>query len=293
MKNLKKGNSYGLILTIPALLGIAIFIALPLVRSILLSFNSLYLLEGMDSGKYIGFKNYVKFFNDPNLFLFLKNTIIWVFGSVFGPGILGMILGLLLNRRIKARPLWRGLALIPWVMPPVVVGMIWRWILDGQWGILNRLLQQIHIIDKPILWLADTSYVMLSIVQVAIWKFFPFWFVNILAGLQVIPQEMYEAAIIDGASSFNVFTKITLPQLRPILFVLVLLQTIWSFNEFTIIWVLTQGGPGNTSMTLAPLVYVNSFKYYRMGYGASIGVVIMIITMIFTAIYLKREKINS
>jgi multiple sugar transport system permease protein len=148
------------------------------------------------------------------------------------------------------------------------------------------------IINEPIQWLADPKVIWLSVIIVSLWRHFPFWYVNLLAGLQVIPQELYEVAKIDGASALSAFWHITLPMLRPIIVVLFLLETIWRSNEFTTIWTLTQGGPGNATMTLAPLVYMQSFKFYRMGSASAIAVLLTAAMLVFTAIYLRRTALD-
>lgn len=288
----KKDKVWGILLLIPALFFISILILYPIMNGVWLSFHKLYLLTGLFP-KFIGLANFTKFWKTPESFLYLKNTLIWLGGTISGQFIVGMTLALLLNRKMKFRSLYRGLAIIPWTMPVVATGIIWRWILDGEWGILNYILIRCGLIDNPIMWLSDPGVVWFSLLMVSIWKFFPFWFINILAGLQVIPQELYEAGRIDGTSKWTAFLYISLPHLSSIIAVLFLLQTIWCANEFPMIWVMTQGGPGNATMTLAPFIYLNSFRYYRMGYGASLGTLLMFFSLTLTIIYLSRYKTES
>lgn len=282
----------GVLLLLPALLMIVVLIGYPLIDAVLLSFKEMYLIKGVDSATWTGLNNFRRFVTDPLTPLYLKNTAIYVVGSLVTQFSLGLLIATLLNRQLRFRGLMRAVVLIPWVMPTLVATIVWRWILDGQWGILGYLLMRWGVIDQPIQWLADKNVIWWSVIMVSLWRHFPFWYVNLLAGLQVIPQELYEVAKIDGASAFASFRHITLPLLRPIIVVLFLLETIWRSNEFTTIWTLTRGGPGNATMTLAPLVYMQSFSFYRMGYSSSIAVILMIPMLIFTAIYLRRVSLD-
>lgn len=286
----RREAAVGIALVLPTLALMTLLVGVPIVDAVTLSFKDLYLLRGLTATGFTGLSNYVRFFRDPNCLTYLRNTLVWVLGSVAGELIIGMAVALLLNRQSRARGILRGLILIPWLMPPVVVGVTWKWILDGQWGILNRIVTGAGILRNPIVWLADPRFMWPSIIMVDIWKNMPFAYVNLLAGLQMIPRELYEAAEIDGASKVRAFTSITLPMLKPVISVVVLLLTVWRANEFSLIWVLTQGGPGISSMTLAPLVYSTGFQYYRMSYASAIGVVLMAIMMLFMGIYVKRVR---
>jgi len=282
-------NFWGILLALPGIITLILVLAYPLIKAFILSFQKYDLLKDQVP-TFNKLNNFIKFFEDPNFLLYTKNTFIWIFFTVAGLFVVGITLALILSKDIKFRGLFRGLALIPWVTPPVVAGLVWRWMLDGQWGILNYLLLKFHLIKEPIVWLYQMPYVWICVIIVAIWKFFPFWYINLLAGLQMISKELYDASSIDGATSLQVFFYITLPMLQPVLFVLFILQIIWSANEFTMIWVMTQGGPGNITMTIAPLVYVTSFRYYRMGYGAAIGVMLMFTMIIISIIYINKVK---
>lgn len=288
----RRQGRIGLLLLSPTVLLIAVLIGYPLVYAVTLAFTDLYLVKGMDSATWVGLDNFMRFFRDPQTPHILKNTLIYVTGSLLTQFAFGLLIATLLNQSLRFRGIMRAVALIPWVMPTLVATIVWRWILDGQWGILDHVLMSLGIIEQPIQWLADPKVIWISILVVSLWRHFPFWYVNLLAGLQVIPQELYEVAKIDGASVFSSFWHVTLPLLRPIIVVLFLLETIWRSNEFTTIWTLTRGGPGMESMTLAPLVYMQSFSFYRMGYSSAIAVLLTIAMVIFTIIYLKRTALD-
>ncbi len=282
----------GIALLLPAFTFFAVFIIYPILHAVWLSFQDLYLMRGIDSIEPYGFGNFRRFFADPRWTLYVRNTVIWTFGSVVGEVGLGLLLALLLNRRIPFRPVWRGIVILPWLMPPVVVAIVWRWILDGEWGILNYVLMNLGIIQSRISWLTNRSTMWISILVISWWKSIPFSFVNLLAGLQMIPEELYEAAIVDGASLWHRFRMITLPLLRPVLVVVTLLMTIWRSHDFNLLWALTRGGPGGQSTTLAILSYRVGFEFYRVAYGASIGVLLMAFMLVFTGVYMRRIRLD-
>lgn len=282
----------GIILLVPAVALLVIFIAYPIGYAVWLSFQDLYLLRGLDSIQPFGLGNFRRFFTEATWLRYASNTAIWTFGSVAGEVALGTILALLLNRPLPLRGVLRGLVLLPWVMPPVVAAIVWKWILDGQWGILNYVLLNVGLLQRPVTWLTNSSTMWWSILVISWWKSTPFAFVNVLAGLQSIPAELYEAAQLDGASRWSQFWHITLPLLRPVLTVLILLMTIWRSHEFALLWVLTQGGPSEASTTMAILAYKTSFVFFRTSYGASIGVILMAVILIFTILYMRRVRFD-
>lgn len=280
----------GYLLTAPGLLGLVVLVGIPLVQGIRLGFTDRYILEPA-TGKFIGLGNYATFVQNPLFWHYCTNTIIWVVGSLAGTFGLGMALALLLNRDLRFRGLYRAVALIPWVMPMVAAGLVWRWIFDGGYGVLNYSLVRLGVLPHYVTFLADLKFVWPSVLVVSWWKGYPFAYAVILAGLQVIPKELYEAAAIDGATGWKSFVHVTLPQLRPVLFVLVLLETVWTANEFTAIWVLTQGGPPpDVTMTLTQLVYVTTQQFDRTGYGAAIAGFLMVWMMLFTVFYIRRVR---
>jgi len=287
----KREAMAGYLLLSPGLIALAVLIGVPVVQGIALSFTDRYLLEPK-TGAFIGLQNYITFIQSPSFWHYIGNTLIWSIGSLAGTLSLGMALALLLNRNLRFRSVYRALALIPWVMPMVAAGLVWRWIFDGAYGILNYSLLQLGIIHQYVTFLADLTFTWPSVLIVSWWKGYPFVYAVLLAGLQGISKELYEAAAIDGATGWKAFLHVTLPQLRPVLFVLVLLESIWTTNDFTSIWVLTQGGPPpDYTMTLTQLVYVNTQVFDRTAYGAAIAVFLMIWMMLLTVLYVRR--VNS
>jgi multiple sugar transport system permease protein len=280
----------GYVYLVPVAAVLMVVVAWPLISAVWLSLHQSYLLLGINSSTFVGLDNYQTLLRDPRTLVFAHNTAIYVVGSVIGDLGVGLVLALLLNRPLPLRWLWRGMAIIPWAMPITVTGLTWRWILDGQWGILNYGLTKAGLIDRYIAWLSQDPWVWLSLLTVSVWASYPFAFVNLLAGLQGIPGEVYEAARLDGANAWREFRNITLPFLRPVIAVTVLLVTILHVREFMTIWIMTSGGPGIETTTLSPLVYIESFRFFKMGYGASIGVVLLAVNAVFAFFYLRQVR---
>ncbi|HEX9769540.1 MAG TPA: sugar ABC transporter permease [Kiloniellales bacterium] len=282
----------GYLYLLPVFLILGLVVALPLFETLRLSFHEVYLLKGLGKETFIGLQNYFKFFQHPNASVFALNTLIYVSGGVTGTFLAGLGLALLLSQRLFLRSFWRGLALVPWAMPITVTAMIWKWVLDGQWGILNYVLSRLGLVDNYVSWLSSGTWLWPAILAVDVWALTPFMFVNFLSALQSIPRELYEAARIDGAGPWITFWRITLPMLRPVIMTVLLISVILHLREFAIIWILTSGGPGVSSTTLSPLVYIESFRYFRMGYGAAIGIILMSGSLLFTWFYLRRLRVE-
>ena len=278
---------------LPVLCVLAFVVAWPLFEAARMSLFEIYLLTGFLKETFVGLQNYVRFTQDPNAPTYLLNTLIYVVGGTAGQFVVALTLALILGRRVAFAAFWRGLAIIPWAMPITVTAMVWKWILNGQWGILNYVLVQVGILDEYVSWLSSPIWLWPSILLVNVWAGFPFMFINLLSGVQGIPRELYEAGRIDGAGASALFWRITLPLLRPVIAALVLLSVIIHLREFASIWVLTSGGPGIRSTTLSPLVYVTSFRYFRLGYGAALGMILMSMSLVFTVLYLRRVRFEA
>jgi multiple sugar transport system permease protein len=245
-------------------------------------------------GRFIGLQNYYQLlFKDPIFWRVVQNGFIFTIGSVSLKLVLGMTIALVLNRRIVLRGFFRGLILMPWVAPTVVTALAWRWILDLM-GVLNYILTNIGILKLPVPWLAKYGPAMFSLIMVNAWRGFPFFGVTLLAGMQTIPLELYEAAEVDGASAWQRFWHITLPSLRTVLLVVTILSTIWTFNDFSIVWLLTRGGPVNATDVFATYTYKLGFETSRLGYGETVSVilapVLIGIILILSPLMLRRES---
>ncbi|WP_324669515.1 carbohydrate ABC transporter permease [Geochorda subterranea] len=284
------GTYWGAVLQLPALLVAALLVAWPVAWVVYLSFRDMYLLRSFYESTFVGLRNYARLAASPDFRSFVWHTGLWVVGTVAGELAVGMAAALLLNRPGRLVGVCRGVLLIPWVVPPVVAAVVWRWLLDGQWGVINRLLLATGIVRAPVLWLGDPVAVWPTLIAVTVWKAFPFAFVNFLAALQGIPSEVVEAAQVDGATPVQVLRHITLPLVYPVVKVVTLLLVIWRSNEFNMIWVMTQGGPGNVTMTLAPAIYSMAFQFYRVSLACAAGVALMLVLLLLVGSYVRQVR---
>ncbi len=248
---------------------------------------------GEMSGPYVGFENFVWALTSEAFYTALWNTFIWVFGSVSIEMVLGLGLALLLNKTFAFRGIARAVILAPYLVPTVVAVLTWRYMFHDIVGIINAGFISIGLIDKPLLWLNSQSLAMTSVILVGVWKFFPFAVIALLGILQAIPQEQYEAAKIDGASSIQQFWRITLPYVMPVFLLTALLRTIWTFHKFEIIYLMTGGGPLDATTTLPILVYLKAFTDFEFGRAAAVAILTFGILGILLGLYfilIKRAE---
>jgi multiple sugar transport system permease protein len=266
----------------PSVLMLVVLLALPITQALLRTFQT-------DAGW--GVENYVRAVRDDHLArLALRHTFTFAFFSVIGQYIIGFAVALLLSGRLPLRPAFRVLFLLPWMFPAVVPGITWRWIFDGLFGVFNEILYRVGFYaetDVPIAWLGQTSTALAATIVANIWRGFPFMMVLLLAGLQSINHEMYEAASVDGANAFRRFRDITLPSMKGISFVAILLAWIGSFMNFAIVQVMTAGGPANSSEVFATLIYKNAFLYADASYAATLGIILLALLMVPGGLYVR------
>jgi multiple sugar transport system permease protein len=244
-------------------------------------------------GRFIGLKNYQDLLtNDPFFWQVVRNGFIFTVGSVTFKLVVGMVMAIVLNQPIRFRGFFRGLLLMPWVAPAVVTALSWRWILDLT-GVLNLMLRDLGLMRTSIPWLAQYGTAMFALILVNTWRGFPFFGITLLAGMQAIPQELYEAAEVDGASVWQRFWHVTLPSLRTVILVVTILSTIWTFNDFSVVWLLTGGGPGHATDVFATYTYKLGFVTSRLGYGQTVSVilapVLIVIIMVLSPLMLRGE----
>lgn len=268
----------GYALLLPLVLVLFVVLAFPVLTAISITLQD----KRIGSpGAFIGLENYRRLlFEDTAFWRVVQNGFIFTVGSVSLKAIVGMAMAVLLNRRMLFRGFFRGLLLLPWVTPAVVTAMAWRWILDLM-GVFNYILTNLGILKLPIPWLAQYWSAQLSLIMVNAWRGFPFFGVTLLAGLQAIPVELYEAAEVDGASSWQRFWNITLPSLRTVILVVVILSTIWTFNDFSTVWLLTRGGPINATDVFATYTYKLGFETSRLGYGQTVSIILAPVLVLF------------
>lgn len=275
----------GYLLLAPAVILVLVVIIYPTVYAVYLSFFFHKLIR-LEERTFVGLANYLELATNPEFWGSIQNGLVFTFASVAGQIGIGLALAILLNyKRLIFKTLVRGLVILPWVMPIVATALVWRWMLNDMFGIVNRLLMDLQIRQVPVPWLADRRLAMASLIAANIWRGVPLAFVMILAALQGIPNELYEVAQIDGASPMKAFLHITLPLLKPVIFIIAILRTIWNFNFFDLPWVMTQGGPAGTTTTPPVFAYLSTFTGYNLGLGATIAVCMFSLLLILTSLY--------
>ncbi|MFV1876141.1 carbohydrate ABC transporter permease [Nioella sp.] len=278
----------GLMLIAPTVLVFSAVIIYPLVSAIYLSFFNIFTptLEG----EWVGFSNYAELLQTGQFWRALGNTLTWTIGTLTLQIVFGIAMALVLHQNIWFRSLARSLILFPYFISTVVAVLVWKWLFNDLYGILNHLLMSAGIIEFPMDFLGTMPNAMVSVILVGAWKYFPFVVIAVLARLQSIPDALYEAAKIDGAGPIARFFDVTLPQLRDVLVVIILLRAIWDFKEFDLIFLLTGGGPINNTQTLPLLVYQEAFALNDMGMASAYAVVMMAIMLVFMIVYIRRTK---
>lgn len=268
---------------LPGVLLSASLIIYPLVYIITMSFRN----NSFGQSGFAGINNYLKLFKNPMFSETAMNTLVWTVSVVIASFLIGLFLALLINNnKIKFKGFWRSLIFIAWIVPGVVKATTWKWIYTSDGGLVNHILQSIGFINEPIPWLTSTKYAMLAVVIVQVWSCAPYVMVMLTAGIQQIPKEIYESSDLDGANTIQRLFKITLPMIKDVSFICILMIFIWAINEFALIWIMTSGGPMGSTSTLSLLVY-NQFKVLNMNAASASAVMQLIISMIFAGVYVK------
>lgn len=281
-------NTLGLVLILPSVLLFLGLLLYPLCYVVYTSFFARHLLA--PEGDFVGLKNYLDLFRNSEYWKALGRSIFWAGSTVSLQTVLGTAVALLLHQAFTGRSVARGLILFPYMVPIISVTLTWTLMYSVLYGVINYLLLEAGLIQAPVAWLASVQSAMASVVLVGVWKYFPFVVIVVLARLQTIPQDLYEAARIDGASRWALFTDITLSQLRNVLFIIILLRSIWMFNNFEVIFLLTGGGPLRATMTLPILVYEETFGAYNLGKGAAIATTMFLFLLLVMTLYFRLFK---
>lgn len=276
----------------PAFLILGLFYVYPTFQNLAISLTDLSLLRLKVGGNFIGLDNYREFVQSPEFGHLLFNTVIWLTAlSVILRLAIGLGMALLLNspvlKRLRMSTVAKLAILVPWATPPIVAVVIWRWMLDAQNGVVNAVLKSLGIVDHPIAFFADLRTVWPSIVTVIVWNTVPLVAISLLASLQSIPDELNEAAELDGATRWQQFRHITLPFLMPTITVLTLMSVFWTFNNFVYVWLATGAGPGTFTNVLATEIYIKAFVDFRMGYSSAVGMVMALVMAVFGIVYYR------
>jgi multiple sugar transport system permease protein len=275
------------LLVLPALIFIAAIVVYPLVSNIINSLQTDHRLLQQGPKGWVGFANFKSAWNDGLLQISIRNSFVYTFACVALSFFIGLITALLLNRLIRARTVYRVLIVLPWVISPVVAGFAWRWLLNDHYGYLNYVLHELGIIKENIVWLGDPTFAFIAIIMAGTWRMFPFVMIMMLAGLQNVSQELLEAAEIDGAGTWRKFFSITVPQTRSVMVVVILLTFIWMFNDFGVVYVMTKGGPLQSTMVLPVLIQHLTFINLRMGTASALALMLAVILLVLSILYLR------
>lgn len=288
-KSARKEVLFAGIFLLPALTVLTLVIFYPLVQALLLSFKNAGLLNTA-TAPFTGLDNFGKLFGDPIFWTAAVNTLILTVVSITVCLVLGMALALALNENLPFKNFFRGIALIPWVLPGVVVGLLALYMLSSQVGIVNYVLVQLGIVDEFVHWFGATDNALWAIILLNIWNQTPFYMLMILAGLQTVPGDQYEAAKVDGASTLQRFRHVTLPNIKGVLTIVIALQVFWCVNLFDPIWMTTQGGPINATTTLTIYVYRQAFENLDIGYASAIGLVTLVAMLLFSVFFVRAME---
>jgi multiple sugar transport system permease protein len=280
----------GVFLVIPALIVMAAVILYPIARSIVLSFQEAKLSAGEIGAAWVGGENYRRISEDETFTLALRNSAFFTVSEVLLVLAIALGVALLLNTRAGRNPIYTTILLVPWVIAPVANAVLWKWILHSNYGALNALLTGFGITDRYVNWLGTPGLALRMLLLADVWKSVPFIALILLAGLQNIPAALYKAAKLDGANIWQRFRYVTLPGLRTPLALAAVLQTIWSFKVFDLIFVLTKAGPADATLLLNFLAYRVSFNFLDFGYGAAIANIIFLIMFVLALIFIKLLK---
>ncbi|MCK2025250.1 MULTISPECIES: carbohydrate ABC transporter permease [Microbacterium] len=278
---------FALLLTAPGLALLAAVVVYPLITALITAFYKQSLVE--PGREFVGFQNIVDVLTGEFVQL-LVQTLVFTLGTTIAPFVIGFGLALALNTRIRGAKVLRGLMLIPWLIPGVVVSFLWMWIFNANYGVLNAALETVGLIDSPQAWLANPTTAMIAVIVAKTWQSFPWMMVMLLAGLQTVPIELHEAAEIDGAGTIRRFFSITVPQMSGIIGLVILLEFIWNFQHFDIIYVLTGGGPAGSTQTFATAVYETAFDGFDLGHAGAIGLLWMVLLMALVVVYVRLSE---
>lgn len=282
----EKINFTPYILIFPPLILMISIMVYPLGKIFYLSFQNYNPTKPYTNG-FIGFENFIKIFTNKEFYTALEVSAKFVFSEVILQLIFGMIVALILNQKFKGRGFFRALTFVPWALSGVLTAVLWSIIYNQHFGVLNDMLMKIGIIDEPIAWLANINTVLGSVIVAELWRGIPFFAISLLAAMQGLPQDVYEAAKVDGSNKIQTFVRITLPMLKNTIILTTLLRTIWEFNSVDLIYSLTGGGPIGKTTTLSMLIANQAIKTNNYGYGSALSVVSFVILAIVAVVYMK------
>jgi multiple sugar transport system permease protein len=288
----RQERNTGWLLVTPALLILALIFIYPIGRAVWLSLFTQNLGTQLQP-IFSGLTNYARMVGDGRFWQSMNNTAVFTATSVFLELVLGMAIALVLNRSFRGRGIVRTIAILPWALPTAIMGLAWAWIFNDQYGVVNDILQRLGLISTGINWLGDPTLAMISLIVADVWKTTPFISVILLAGLQSISEDLYEAHAIDGASAWQSFYQITLPLIMPQILLAALFRFAQAFGIFDLVQVMTGGGPGGATETVSIYIYSTVMRYLDFGYGSALVVItflLLVAAVAITAFLLSRVR---
>ncbi len=289
---IKNDKTLGALLVLPIIIWLVVVFLYPFLNTFYFSMTDQRLIGS--NANFVGLATFWNILIQEDFWIALYNTMVWTVSSVTLQVLLALMAALLLNQQFWGRNFFRTWIILPWAIPYSVIAVIARWMCSSTFGVINWVLIQIGLISEPLNFLGSLDLAMITSIMVNVWKWFPFVAVTYLAVLQGIPEELYEAARIDGCNVWQEFIYVTLPSLRISIGTTTLLMTFWNFNTFGLNWLLTAGGPATATTTLPILVYKKAFQSFRMGEASGLSVLMFIILLVYTIFYNKltqKEKV--
>ncbi|MBO6637848.1 MAG: sugar ABC transporter permease [Roseitalea sp.] len=294
MTSLRDGIGFDTLLIFAALAYLMAFAGLPLIYNIIISFQQVDMFSlGSLFHQAVGFENYAAVFHDPLAWRVLVNTVVFTLASVFFQFTIGFAFALFFNQKFPGATWFRGLFLAGWVMPGLVVGVLWNWLLSGDFGVINYVLLSLGLISEPIFWRSDVDYSLIAVILANIWYGMPFNMILLAVGLAAIPDDLYEAAELDGANAVQRFFTITLPMMRATIGAVLALGIIFTLQQFDLFAAITSGGPAGSSTVAQYWSWQLSFREFDFGRGAVISVIMIIVVLGVSAIYVRSTRAET
>ena len=278
---------YPFVLISPTILVVFVIVVIPIFQSVDLSFRDVEIIRpNMDLGP-LTLKNYQALLASPRFWSSLGFSLVYTASVTLFSYLIGIGTAVLLNQKFVGRRIARLLIVLPWAVPVVVATNIFWWLFNNTYGLINALLMSLGLIDKTIDWFLNPVAAMVAVITTTVWKGYPFFTIMLLAALQAIPHDLYDAAKVDGANGLQTFRRITLPALRSVTGIALLINALWAFREFTVIYVLTGGGPVGATQTLSIMTYLEAFDKFEMGFASAIGVVTLLISIVGSIFFVR------
>lgn len=281
----RRDRRIGLIMLAPAVITTTLVLIYPMIVALQSSFYKINTVTR--SEVFVGLQNYLSLRTDPTFWAALWRTLIWTVGAIGSQAVVGIMVAIALNKKVRGLNLVRGVVLFPYLVPAIVAVLTWRWIFSGTVGVANYLLVDVtHLLDAPISWF-HPKWAMVSVIIMSLWKYLPYWAIFILARLQSVPEELHEAAMIDGASPWQRFRFITWPWIMPVVMVLVVLRSIWAFREFDMVYLPAAGGPLQRTTTIPVYIRHVAFDLTDIGRAAAVAIALLVVVVLLNQMYLR------